>query len=123
MCSNKSAVSTYHEEGSGARSFGYLIIAGPIYGQERACLSGQRCTLRNMEGYGLTERNSIVVLSSGECGDWNALVVTSTWEAVSPSPGSQSSGSQSEYSLGTPRSGIPGPQYKLCCQPPQPTPF
>ena len=57
MCSNKSAVSTYHEEGSGARSFGYLIIAGPIYGQERACLSGQRCTLRNMEGYGLTEQD------------------------------------------------------------------
>jgi hypothetical protein len=118
-------------------------LVGPI-DVELSCTMGRSCDIA-VDGYGLQDTNRIVVISSGQCGDPNAVVATDTWNIASPqrrllsatpptsrrlqqvetpggqqesTPGILSDGSaDSTYTFGTPVVGLPGDNYKLCWSP------
>merc|ERR1719506_2679780 len=58
-------------------------LAGPDVGDLLECTLGIQCEV-DLTGYGLALTNGIVALSSGSCGDADAVVATNTWTEESP---------------------------------------
>ena len=57
--------------------------------------------------------NAIVAISSGDCGDADAVVANETWGKEYANR-THVNGSNASYALGTPRVGVAGAFYRLC---------
>ena len=58
-------------------------LIGPNVGDLLECTLGQQCAV-SISGYNLADSNAIVAISSGACGDADAVVATNTWTEESP---------------------------------------
>ena len=80
--------------------------------QELSCTLGLRCSI-NLTGYRMEPTNAIVAISSGDCGDADAVVANETW-GIEYANRTHGNGSNASYALGTPLVGVAGAFYRLC---------
>ena len=67
----------------------------------------------SVQGYRMLMTNGIVAISSGQCGDADAVVANQTWGIQKPND-TRDSGANASYDLGVPRVGLAGSFYRLC---------
>jgi hypothetical protein len=88
---------------------GYFAMKGANY-NDRACTLGVPCVL-TLQGYGLMQKNRVLILKDGNCGDnapgfamFTGFMYNKEVNQAEP---------YTDYALGTPTLGIPG-TYKIC---------
>ena len=94
---------------------GDVELVGPGV-SDVACTLGLPCRFA-LDGYGLTEENKIVPISSGRCGEEGAVVANAAWRSkcnyTEPNQ-TGVDGAHATYIFGTPSAGSAGSFYKLC---------
>jgi hypothetical protein len=86
-------------------------LRGPAVEEVLKCTLGLACVV-TLTGYGFSNDDKILPISSGGCGD-APVVNPETWNASGPSSISGADDSTAVFSLGTPVRGAPG-TYSLC---------
>jgi hypothetical protein len=96
----------------------FAELVGP-YTEDLSCTLGVTCNI-TISGFGLVHANEVIVVSSGQCGDPDAVLSLSTWggakepSSLSPGPTNSTPYANATFIFGTPMEGEPGAFYSLC---------